>query len=35
VIGSARRAIAPTSVKIIETTLAKIGLSMKKWENRI
>ena len=35
VIGSARKEIAPTSVRMIEMTLAKIGRSTKKCENRI
>src|SRR5215217_7686580 len=33
--GSARNEMAPTSVRMIEMTPAKIGLSMKKWENRM
>ena len=33
VIGSARYEIAPTSVRMIDRTAAKIGRSTKKWEN--
>jgi hypothetical protein len=35
VIGSARKEMTPTSVRMIESTLAKIGLSMKKCVSRI
>src|SRR5229473_3069447 len=35
VIGSARYAMAPTSVRRIEMTAAKIGRSIKKWEKRM
>src|SRR3954464_9592522 len=35
VIASARNEMAPTSVRMIERTLAKIGRSMKKCDNRI
>ena len=35
VIGSARNAMAPTSVRMIERTAAKIGRSTKKCENRM
>jgi hypothetical protein len=34
-IGSALKEMAPTRVKMMEMTLAKIGLSMKKCENRM
>src|SRR3954449_9508988 len=35
VMGRARKEIAPTRVSMIEMTPAKIGRSIKKWENRI
>src|SRR5216684_6457637 len=35
VMGSARYEMAPTRVRMIAMTLAKIGRSTKKWENRM
>jgi hypothetical protein len=34
-IGNARNEMTPTNVRMIESTAAKIGRSMKKWEKRI